>query len=501
MPMQFKVRIFEVEQGQNEIVLNEESGAALGINHFDRVSVRSHSRKAMAIADFSHELIRSHEIGVFEEVANQLQVKNGDWVFVEPVHRPESLEYIKKKLDGRTLTGSEIGTIIGDLMQETLSSTELAAFISAIYTKGMSVEETAELTNAICESGDVLNFGQQLVVSTHSIGGVAGDRTSMIVVPILASLGLKIPKTASRAISSASGTADAMEVLTNVTLDLQQIKRVVDKTNGCLVWGGAVRLASADDKLIRIRNPLHLDPKPLLLSSILAKKKAEGAKYVIIDIPVGSGAKIEDVEEGKALARDFENLGAHLGIKVQCLISDGSEPLTHAIGSALEAKLVLETLEEKRMNLLLEKSCLMAGVMLHLVKGVSKEEGYRMALQQVHSGAALEKLQQIIVEQGGKRVTSKDVKTGRLHAVLKARERGKISHVDNRAVSQLCRMLGAPQDKGAGVLLKAAKGQHVEKGQELAVLVSNSKEKLAYALQQTENLPLVQVQRIIIDVV
>ncbi len=501
MSLQFKVRTFEIEQGQNEVVLNEESGAALGINHFDRVLLRTKGKKVVAIANFSHNLIKPNELGVFEEVTRQLNLKNGDMASVEPIQRPESLDYIKKKLDGGILTKPEITAIIHDLMQETLSSTELAAFISAIYVRGMNVEETAALTNAICDSGDTLHFGSELVVSSHSIGGVAGDRVSLVIVPILASLGIKIPKTASRAISSASGTADTMEVLCPVSLDVPRIQQVVEKTNGCLVWGGAVRLASADDKLIRIRNPLHLDPKPLLLSSILAKKKAEGAKYVIIDIPVGKGAKIEDVEEGKALAKEFEKLGAHLGMRVQCILSDGSEPLMTHVGPALEAKAVLEALENRTPNLLLEKSCLMAGLVLHLAKGVSQEEGYKTAYAQVLNGSAYEKLQEIILEQGGKRVNSKDIKVGKLRGVLKATESGKIAHVDNKAVSRLCRMLGAPQDLQAGLILKVAKGQHVEKGQEIAELVCNNKEKLAYALKESAHLNVFEVQRIIIDVV
>ncbi|MBU1197810.1 AMP phosphorylase [Candidatus Micrarchaeota archaeon] len=501
MPQPFRAKIFEVEQGHNEVVLNEERAVSLGLSHFDRVMLRGRGKKVAAIVDFSAKLIKYDEVGLFEEVAEQLGVKNGEIVSLEPIHRPNSLDYIKKKLDNQTLKTHEIDLIIQDLMQEKLAATDLAAFIAAIYTNGMNTEETASLTNAICKSGDVLEFEDKNVVSAHSIGGVSGDRVTMVIVPIMASLGIKIPKTASRAISSASGTADAMEVLTNVTLDVKQIRKVVMKTNGCLVWGGAVHLASADDKLIRIRNPLRLDPKPLLLSSILAKKKAEGARFVIIDIPVGRGAKIQHIDEGRELAKSFEQLGSHLGMKVQCIISDGSEPLIPTIGPALEARAVLETLEQKHMNLLLEKSCLMCGVLLHLVKKIPKEEGYRIALEQVKNGKALEKLQEIMVAQGGKRKKSSEIVIGPLRATIRATERGKIGHVDNKAVSKLCRMLGAPQSKEAGMIILATKGQHVEKGQPVAELVSNSKEKLEYALRQVPQLKLFEVERIIIDVV
>ena len=499
--VQLRAKIFEIEQGQNEIVLNEERGRALGLTMSDRVVLKLRGKKAIAIVDTSREFIAEDEIGLFEEVAVALGAGRGELISVEPVARPNSLDFIRKKLDGKPLAEDEIVAIIDDLMRETLSSTELAAFISGIYCNGMTTEETAALTNAICNSGEVLNFGKEVVVSSHSIGGVAGDRVSLLIVPIIASLGIKIPKTASRAISSASGTADAMEVLTKVALDIDEIRRVVAKTNGCLVWGGSVRLASADDKLIRIRNPLRLDPKPLLLSSILAKKKAEGAGYVIIDIPVGRSAKIEKIEEGRALAKDFEKLGMHLGMEVKCIISDGSAPLINSIGPALEAKEVLETLEQHKQNMLLEKSCLMAGIILQMTRGVAREEGYRLAMQQVMSGKALEKLQEIIAEQGGRPVKSQDVKLGRLRASVKAEESGKISHVDNKAISRICRMLGAPSDKQAGIILKASKGQHVEKGDEIIELVSNNQDKLAYALKQLKSFKIFEVENIILDVV
>ncbi|MFH1106408.1 MAG: AMP phosphorylase [Candidatus Micrarchaeota archaeon] len=499
--MQLKAKIFEIEQGQNEVVLNDERARALGLNMSDRVLLKLRGRKAVAIVDTSRDFIREDEIGLFEEVALALGAGRGELISVDPIARPNSLDFIRKKLDGKALSDAEISAVIDDLMHETLSPTELAAFIAGIYCNGMTTEETAGLTNAICNSGEVLSFGDEIVVSSHSIGGVAGDRVSLLIVPIVASLGIKIPKTASRAISSASGTADAMEVLTKVSLSIEKIQAVVRKTNGCLVWGGSVRLASADDKLIRIRNPLRLDPKPLLLSSILAKKKAEGARYVIIDIPVGRGSKIDRLDEGRALAREFEGLGTHLGMKVKCILSDGSSPLTNNIGPALEAKDALETLEERRQNMLMEKSCLMAGIILQMVRGVSREEGYRLAMQQVMSGKALEKLQEIIVEQGGRQIKSSEIKTGRLRAAYKAEVSGKVSHVDNKAISRVCRMLGAPSEKQAGIILKASKGQHIEKGQEIIELVTNSQDKLDYALRQLKTINIFEVENIILDVV
>lgn len=499
---QLKAKIFEVEQGHNECVINEVKAEELGLALFDRVQLKLRGRQAVAMVDFSHETISMEEIGLFEEVAKALEAKVGELISIEPLQRPLSLDYIKKKLDGKLLSQKEVANIIHDLMHENLSSTELAAFITAIYIHGLSTDETIALTNAIAESGEVLKVDHAIVVSEHSIGGVAGDRVAMLIVPIIASLGIKMPKTAARAISSASGTADTMEVLAPVSLSVPQIEAAVQKTFGCLVWGGAVKLASADDKLIRIRNPLRLDPKSLLLSSILAKKKAEGAEYVLIDIPIGKGAKIEKMDEGHSLARDFESLGANLGMKVKCLISDGSSPITEGIGPALEAREVLRTFETNEHSLLFEKACQMVAILLQMVRGITRDEGYNLAVTQMQSGKAFRKFKEIIAAQGGNPdIRSTDIQLGKVRAKIFADERGKLAHIDNRALSRVCRLLGAPNEKKAGMLLKVKKGENVEKGDELAELYATSQPKLDYALHNLQKLRIFEVEKIIIDLV
>ncbi|MFH1443325.1 MAG: AMP phosphorylase [Candidatus Micrarchaeota archaeon] len=500
--VQLKAKVFEVEQGQNEVVLNEIKAQELGLTLYDRVQLKLRGKTAVAIVDHSEKMISENEIGLFQEVSAFLDAQNGEIIELETLQRPLSLDYIKKKLDGKILSQKEVGSIIRDLMHEILSPTELAAFITAIYIHGLSMDETVALTNAIAESGEMLKINHSIVVSEHSIGGVAGDRVAMLIVPIISSLGIKVPKTAARAISSASGTADTMEVLAPVSLSVSQIEAAVAKTNACLVWGGAVRLASADDRLIKIRNPLRLDPKALLLSSILAKKKAEGAQYVLIDIPVGKGAKIEKLDEAHNLARDFESLGTSLDMKIKCLISDGSSPVTDGIGPALEAREVLRTFETNEHNMLFEKACQMCGIILQMVRGISQQEGYKVAMQQMQSGKAYAKMKEMIAAQGGNpNIKSSDIVLGHTHAKIYADERGKIAHIDNRALSRICRMLGAPNEKKAGVLLKVKKGENIEMGDELAELYSTSQSKLDFAMQNLQKNKIFEVEKIIIDLV
>ncbi|OIO27957.1 AMP phosphorylase [Candidatus Micrarchaeota archaeon CG_4_10_14_0_2_um_filter_60_11] len=498
--MEFRVQLFDVEQGQNEVVLNDSQARELSIGISDRVKMTANRKSVTAIVDLSHEFIRPGEVGVFSEVAQMLSLKQGQKVLLESAERPASLDAVRKKLDGGILDDKEIASIINDLMAEKLSATELAVFISAVYTRGMTTDETVSLTKAIYASGGSLKPKAKVVASEHSIGGVAGDRSSMLIVPIISSLGVCIPKTCSRAISSAAGTADVMEVFCPVSLDLKKMQRVVDKVNACLTWGGAVNMAAADDKMINIRKPLHLDPKPLLLCSILAKKKAEGADYVLLDLPIGRGAKLDNLEKARDLAKDFEALGRMLGMRVQCSITDGSEPLLRTIGPNLEARTVLETLQGKGSYELAEKACVMSGLMLSMLRGLTREEGYKMARHQLASGKALEKFLEIVREQGGNPdVKNADFGLGKYKQAVIAKESGKVGHVDNREISRVCRTLGAPADKAAGMVLKFMKGDKVEAGQVLLELYSGNKEKAAMAARQADKV--VEIEKIMIDVV
>lgn len=498
MKHEFKAKVFDFEAGQNVIVINEERALELDIGKLDRVRLSVNGKEAVAIVDFSHSF-RNDEIGLFDEIGKKLGVIGGERMLLQLSARPQSLDFIRNKLDGKILSDNEVKQVIRDLMEEKLSNAELASFITAIYCNGFNAEETVSLTEAIYESGGTLKGLKSPVASTHSIGGVAGDRVSMLVVPIIASLGITIPKTCTRAISSASGTADSMEVLTNVTLSIDEVKRVVEETNGCLVWGGAVNIAAADDKLINIRNPLRLDPTSLLLSSILAKKEAEGAEFVLLDIPTGRGSKVEEEEDAKKLSHEFEVLGAHLGMKIHTIITDGSQPLLPTIGPALEAKAVLDALCCRRHGLLVEKACLECGSLLHLVKGVDVEEGYRIALHQITSGKAYTKFKEIIKAQGGNPNTQpEDIKLGKYAAKILAKESGLVDHIDNRITSRICRALGSPVDKKAGIELKVSVGMKVEEGQELYCMYSNSQSKLESSIHQASELSLVEVKKSIL---
>jgi len=333
----------------------------------------------------------------------------------------------------------------------------------------------------------------------NCVGGVAGNRTTLIIVPILAAAGIYIPKTSSRAITSPSGTADTMEVLAPVVVPIDEMRRIILKTHGCVIWGGAINLAPVDDKLIRIRQTLHLDPRGLLLASILGKKKAVGSEYVVVDIPIGRGAKIEDETNGKSLARDFIQVGEKLSMKIRCLITEGSDPIGIGIGPGLECKDILQVLQGNGPLELLDKGCLLAGNILEMVGKAPQGTGTDMALNIIKTGKAYDKMMEIVEAQGGNpKIKIDDLPLGKYKYEIKADLPGRVSHVDNRSISRIAKAAGAPKDQGAGIILRCEMGDKVNTGDILFEIISSSESNLSYAAKLVDEVKPVELQKMIL---
>ena len=498
-----KAKKINIYTGKNIIVLNEREAQGHDIYAGYRAIVRYKNKELIAVVDVAgDDVIKRHEIGIFKDVADALGIKEGDTVEIVHMNRPSSLTYIRKKLDNIPLTRKEIFTIIEDIMDNKLSEGELGAWVAATYTNGLTENEVVALTDAIVESGEQLELNRPIIADKHCIGGVAGNRTTMLIVPIVAACGVYIPKTSSRAITSPAGTADTMEVLAKVDFNIQELKEIVLKSHGAIVWGGGLNLASADDVLIKIRNPLRLDPPGMLLASIMAKKKAVGSNRVIIDIPIGRGAKIEDLAKAKALAKDFISIGKKLGMKVETLITDGSEPIGNGIGPILEARDVLLVLEGKGPKDLRHKALLLAGKLLELSGKTKKGHGYALAERALNSGKALKKMKEIIELQGGNpKIKPNDIKPGDYSYDVIAEKDGRISHIDNKKISQIARIAGCPLDKGAGIYLWKKKGDKVKKGDKLFTVFAESETKLEYAIKALEQVNPIEMERILISVI
>ena len=497
-----RAKCFDIEAGKNIVVFNEEEAREIDVGMSERVSMRRGDREMICIVDLSSALVGRGEIGLFADVSERLGARTGETIEVKPVNYPVSIDYIKKKMDGRALSREEIDTVVHEMMEDKLSEIELASFITSTYIRGMSIDETVYLTEAIAASGGQLNLGVHPVVDKHCSGGVAGNRTTMVLVPIIAAAGLYIPKTSSRSITSAAGTADTMEVLAPVEFGLEEMREIVLRTHGCMVWGGAINLAVADDRMIRVRHSMRLDPKGVLLSSILAKKKSVGAEYVVIDIPVGRGTKIEDLKEANALARDFLEISAKLGMKTECFITDGSDPIGEGIGPALECRDVLRSLRNEGPSDLTDKSCQLAGALLELCGEVSVGRGNKVAMDLIKSGKAYAKMMEIVEAQGGNpKVRADDLPIGGCRHAIKAMKGGRVQHVDNKTIAKIARAAGAPKDKGAGVILHCEHGDKVRAGDVLLEIVACSESKLDFAIKIAEMTEPVELQKVVLKTV
>ncbi len=503
MKWKFKSKLIDLSTaGTRVVVMNESDAQDMDIHAMDRIKIWGKDNYVTAIVDLTKTFVNPGEIGLFYEVYTNLKIKPGSIIQAEPVEKPISVTYIRKKLDGKKLTENEIDKIIEDLMADELTEFELSAFVTATYIQGLDDNETVYLTKAIVNSGEILNLGNDRIFDKHSIGGVPGNRTTMILVPIVASAGLLIPKTSSRAITSPAGTADAMEVLAPVSLSKEEIERVVKKANGCIVWGGAVNLAAADDKLIRIRHPLSLDPKGMLLASIMAKKKAVSATDVIIDIPTGMGAKVKTREDALALGEDFKSIGSRLGMHVKVLLTDGDHPIGRAIGPAIEARETLKILNNKPVSQdLTEKSAILAGILLEMSGKVERGKGRDVAMDIIRKKKALKKFREIVELQGGDpEIKPDDIKIGPVSEPVKVDRGGRIEHINNKSISAIARAAGAPRDKEAGIYMHVEEGDKVKEGDTLFTIYAKKQRKLEQAIDLYEKVKPIKFEKILLEI-
>ncbi|AEA46277.1 AMP phosphorylase [Archaeoglobus veneficus] len=498
--MKLKVKIIPIKLEHSSIIMNPDDAAELGLIVGDRLKVTYGRRYCIADVQIATGLIEKGELGVCTTVGPcEVELPEGAEVEVTPVAKPSSVDYIRKKLEGEKLSKEELYAIIRDIVVNMLNEVELSAFVMANYLRDVDLDEVEWMTRAMIDTGETLTFEKGIVVDKHSVGGVPGDKTSLLVVPIIAAGGLLIPKTASRAITSASGTADTMEVLANVSLSVDEIKEITERVGGVIAWGGATNIAPADDKIIRVEYPLAIIPKPHLLSSVMAKKGALGAKHVVIDIPVGEGSRIATSEDGRGLANDFSELGRRLGLNVSCVLTYGSQPVGRAIGPALEAREALSALESaKGPKTLIEKSIGIAGVLFEMAGKATRGADY--ARQILESGKALEKFREIIEAQGGNPdVKSDDIAVGDRTYTVTSNIDGAISRLDNVMIKKVARAAGAPKDKGAGIMLHKKGGQHVKVGDPLFTIYAEKEWKLDRAVELAMREPPVVVSGMILE--
>lgn len=410
-------------------------------------------------------LVGPAEAGIPQPLARRLGVQEGDRVEVSPAPPLTTLEAVRAKVAGETLSREAYEAIARDLAAHRWSDIEISAFLVACASF-MTAEETLDLTLAMAGVGDRLRWDRDLVVDKHCVGGVPGNRTSLIVAPIVAAHGLLIPKTSSRAITSPAGTADTMEVLARVDLSEDEMRAVVERCGGCVVWGGRVNLSPADDVLISVERPLSIDTPEQMVASILSKKLAAGSTHLVLDIPVGPTAKVRDRRAALKLKKAFEFVGRGIGLDVRVLITHALQPVGCGVGPALEARDVLAVLrgEADAPRDLRDKALMLAGTVLEADPALPGGAGVSRAQELLSSGAALRKLEAIIEAQGPSPV---DAQLGQLQHEVLATRAGVVESIDCLRIAAIARLSGAPTDPGSGVDLIVKAGSAVRAGDPL----------------------------------
>jgi thymidine phosphorylase len=452
---------------ENVAYLNRECGIyrAEGFQALSKIQVSTNGSKVLAVLNVVDDasIVQPGELGLSEQAFEQLNVAEGCLVTVNHAEPPKSMDAVRRKINGERLSQDDFSDITSDIAESRYSKMEMAAFLVATGQNNLDHDELLYLTRAMLQSGDRMDWHEALVADKHCIGGIPGNRTSMLVVPIVAAHGMLIPKTSSRAITSPAGTADTMEVLAEVNLTPDQLHAIVRQERGCLAWGGTARLAPVDDMLISVERPLGIDSQGQLVASILSKKLAAGSTHLIIDIPVGPTAKVRQMRQALTLRKLFEFVGDRLNIHLEVMITDGRQPIGRGIGPVLEARDVMQVLQNdpEAPADLRQKSLQLAGRVIEFDPDVRGGQGYAIARDILESGRAWAKMNEIIEAQGPKQI---DLHPGKLCHEVFAPSDGFVTHIDNFQMAKIARLAGAPMMKRAGVDLLKKLGNPVKKG-------------------------------------
>jgi thymidine phosphorylase len=479
------VRALDIRGGTDRIAYLPASGAPEGL-----CELAGHARIELVATGGRRLQARVHvcgiegatkpgEIGLSVEAFEALGVAEGTPVTVRAIPAPRSRELLSRKIRGEALDEPQYRRVLRDVVEGRYSDRELTAFLVAA-TRHLSDAEVLSLARVRTSLAHQIAWDEKMVVDKHSMGGIPGNRLSPIVVPLVAAHGLAMPKTSSRAITSAAGTADTMEVVARVDLNAQDVRRCVAQARACIAWNGRLSHSLLDEVMNAITRPLAIDSNRWSVASILSKKKAAGATHVIVDLPYGPHAKIHGEQEALALAALFEATGRGIGLQVRALATDGSQPIGHGIGPALEMRDVLQVLDNdaRAPADLREKALLFAGVILSWDPAVgSVEAGRGLAQSLLQSGAARQAFERIVNAQG--RNEAPPAAPSALVHVVRAPRAGKVVAIDGWAIAGIARRAGAPGDPGAGIDLRCKVGDAVEAGDVLYRIHAASPEDLA----------------------
>ena len=484
-----RVRCMDLDTRDKPIAILRKDSPVCRSEGFDahaRVRLESlHDTVIATLFQTGSEMLKPDEIGLSTAAWKALQVRDDQEVHISHPTPLESISSVRGKVYGRTLRACEFGAIMRDVVHGRYDDIQLAMLLTAIAARELDDDELFGLTDALSGVGARLRWEPPMRLDKHCVGGLPGNRTTPLVVAIVAANDLVIPKTSSRAITSPAGTADTMETLAPVSLSLGHMQRVVEHEGGCVVWGGSVGLSPVDDLLIRVARVMDLDAEAQLVASVLSKKVAAGSTHVVLDLPVGSTAKIRSHEEAEQLGTRLRATAARFDLTAEIVISDGREPVGRGIGPALEARDLLAVFQEHpdAPGDLRDRALHLAGVLLELAGKAERGEGVRLAADTLESGAAWRKFQAICDAQGGMREPPKAGRT----EVVTAADTGRVVQFDNRRLAKIAKLAGAPGAPAAGLELHVHLGDEVQAGDPLYTIHAETAGELGYAREFAGN--------------
>ncbi len=457
-----------------------------GFSAHARVRIQNGERRIIAtLYQIDSDLLGLEEIALSESAWQRLNVEEGDLVHIAHPQPLDSLGLVRGRIYGNRLGREDMHRIIADIAAGRYADIHLSMFLTVMAARVPDDEELIHLTEAMINAGDRLRWDREVIADKHCVGGLPGNRTTPLVVAMVAACGLWMPKTSSRAITSPAGTADTMETLAPVDLDLDQMRSVIEKEGGCVAWGGAVRLSPVDDMLIRVARLMDIDAEGQMVASVLSKKVAAGSTHLVLDVPVGPTAKVRSQSEAQELAQRLQSVADAFGLKLRVLITDGSEPVGRGIGPALEARDLLAVLrnEPDHPADLRRRAVKLAGALLELTDTAAAGGGEAMAEATLDDGSAWAKFEAICNAQGGLR---EPPRAARRHEMLST-SAGEVVSIDNRRLARVAKLAGAPAAAAAGLEIHIKLGDHVDAGQVLYTIHAETAGELNYAREFAES--------------
>ena len=470
------------------VVLNIKDCKKFGLRPGNRLTMCFKGQSIGVAVDVTDTMVMAGQAGIFNDLAERFSIIEGEPIDFFLPGRAESIYAIQKSLRGKELNYREVYNIISDIVSRRLNDISVAFFIASSLFGDVKRKELSYVVRAMAETGKRLKFKGK-VVDKHSVGGLCGNETTPIIVPIIASAGLCIPKTCSRAITSASGTADSFEVIAPVIFNSEKLQAIVRKTGGCIVWG-AGDVVPSDSRIIEVASQLFIESFEKMASSIMSKKVAMGIKYLVLDIPVNKTAKIRNMTEAKKLEAIFKYLAKKFKIEIRVFINKAKGPIGRGIGPALQIRDDLKVLEQKddRPLDLENKAVKLAGIILELGGKAKHSKGEAMAGQILKSGKAFTKFKEIVKAQGGDaEVSSKKIQLGKIKLEIRAKKSGKLRSINNLYLSEVCRVLGTPFIKGAGIYLDRQVGEKIRKGEVIFTMYTDTPLRLELAKKALVN--------------